>query len=52
VPAQPGRRATETDRTVSNIADGDGVFLEAFDWLDANARAPRADAKELSLVSM
>ncbi len=38
--------------THGNIADGDRVFLEAFDWLDANARAPREDATERSLVGM
>jgi pimeloyl-ACP methyl ester carboxylesterase len=38
--------------THGNIADGDRVFLEAFDWLDANARPPREDARELSLLAL
>jgi pimeloyl-ACP methyl ester carboxylesterase len=38
------------DCTHGNITDGDRTFDAAFDWLRANARAPREDTKAQPLV--
>ena len=38
------------DCTHGNITDGDRTFDAAFDWLRANARPPKADAKPQPLI--